>query len=143
MTGPIPAAVRRRIGAILKRHRTQARIMRNVRVDASGCWVWTGRRSNVGYATMNMREGDKVVPRQAHRVSWAAFHGRAVPEGRVVAHHYKCISCACVNPDHLRATTQAANIRDQKRAARWRLRHLQIWDLPKSGLKRRKSTCPA
>ena len=116
--------------------------MRNVRVDAaSGCWVWTGRRSNVGYAVMTMREDGKIYPRQVHRISWAVFHGRAVPAGRVVAHDYRCISCACVNPDHLRATTQAANIRDKRRAERWRLAHLPFYQPPKSGkIRTRKRT---
>lgn len=141
MSGPIPAAVQRRIDAILRRSRTQARIMRNVLVDAaSGCWVWQGKCSNVGYAVMNMREGDKVTPRQAHRVSWEAFHERRIPAGRVVAHHHKCISCTCCNPDHLRATTQSANLRDKKRAARWRLRNLTFWQQPLSSFNRRRKT---
>lgn len=131
----IPANVRKRIKEVLRRSRLMARIMRNVTVhEPSQCWLWTGGLNNIGYGTINMRtEGKKhPTPRQAHRVSWEVFKGRRIPKGRVIAHHYKCVSARCCNPDHLRATTQKANCRDKKRAIAWRLKNPTYWFPPTS-----------
>jgi hypothetical protein len=103
--------------------RLRQRILRNIVVDEkSGCWIWQGRK-NKGHGVMTVRlPGDYRTPRPlyVHRVAWEAFKERKMPAGRVGAHSYKCIAASCCNPDHVRATTQSHNIRDQRRAKKWR-----------------------
>lgn len=107
--------------------RMRKRIMRNVFILGE-CWIWTGRRNNVGYGVMSCRLPGYRHPRPmfVHRVAWEAFHRRRMPRGRVGAHHHRCLSIACCNFEHVRATTQSHNERDKGRAKRWRLRHVRI-----------------
>ncbi len=46
----------------------------------------------------------------AHRASWEAANGEAIPEGQVVRH--KCDNPRCVNPDHLEVGTYQDNTGD-------------------------------
>lgn len=83
-----------------------------------------GNKNNGGYPCMSIRipgGGEKTPPKRyyAHRVSYEVFKLKPRKHG-VVAHHYKCISQLCVNPEHLRKTTQSTNERDKKRAAKWK-----------------------
>lgn len=106
--------------------RLRARIERQIQIEPiSGCWLWTGR-NNKGHGIMSVRVQGYKNPRPlyVHRVAWEAYHERRIPAGRVVAHSYKCVAARCCNPDHLRATTQGSNLRDQRRAKRWRERKI-------------------
>lgn len=106
--------------------RLRARIERHIEVEPiNGCWLWKGRH-NKGHGVMSVRISGYKKPRPlyVHRVAWEAYHERRIPRGRVVAHSYKCVAPRCCNPDHLRATTQSVNNRDQRRAKRWRERKL-------------------
>lgn len=98
--------------------RMQRRILRNVEVHPSGCWLWTGRLNNDGYAVMSMRMPGCKSPRPmfGHRVAWEAFRKRRMPKRRVGAHSVRCVSRACCNWEHVRATTQSHNERDKARA---------------------------
>lgn len=107
----------------------RARIIRNVEVEPiSGCWLWKGRRNNVGYGIITVRRPGYRTPRPmfVHRVSWEAFHERSMPRGRVGAHSYRCVSQACANWEHVRATTQSHNCRDKKRSSVWRQRVVRM-----------------
>ena len=109
--------------------RLRWRILRNVEIDpVSQCWIWRGRKNNMGYGTMTVRLKGYAHPRPifVHRVAWEAFRERRIPQGRVVAHSYKCISAACANWLHVRATSQSHNCRDKMRAKRWKLRNPRI-----------------
>ena len=69
----------------------------------SGCWLWTGARSN-GYGHFN--KGKDVIV-WAHRVAWELTHGM-IPEGLTIDH--LCRVRVCVNPAHLRIVTNRENI---------------------------------
>jgi len=81
------------------------------RVDKSkndnDCWNWIGytRPPPRDYGVM-FWEGRE---QQSHRVAYQITYG-PISEGAVVMH--TCDNKRCVNPEHLTATTQLANIRD-------------------------------
>lgn len=69
--------------------------------DANGCWEWlAGVNSSAGCAVKTIDR--KTVP--AARWMWATLFG-IVPAGLVISH--ACGNKLCVNPAHLRCTTQA------------------------------------
>lgn len=70
----------------------------------SDCILWEGARTN-GYGAL--RVGGRVV--YAHRLAYEAAYG-PVPSGLNVLH--SCDNPPCINPEHLRAGTQADNVRD-------------------------------
>lgn len=80
------------------------RFNRKWTANNDGCWEWTAYRNNRGYGTFSLDGSMKL----AHRVSYTLFVG-PIADGMVVDH--LCDTPACVNPDHLRATTQRANVR--------------------------------
>lgn len=110
-----------------KKEKLQQRIMRNVVVDIeSRCWIWKRAQNSAGYGYVNMRLPGYAQVRRvlAHRLAYHVFRRRP-PRDRQVAHDYRCISRLCVNPYHLRATTQSANERDKKRTILWERRQLR------------------
>ena len=86
-----------------------ARLMSHVRVDPSGCWIWSGSLNGRGYGQMYWR--GRV--RRAHRVSYALLKGPLV-EGLDLDH--LCRVTLCVNPAHLEQVTHLVNVRRGWRA---------------------------
>jgi len=70
------------------------------------CWLWTGNCKNTGHG--QFRYNEKSV--YSHRFSWL-LAGHTIPEGLCVCHapHSICGHRNCVNPQHLRVDTIAAN----------------------------------
>ncbi len=68
----------------------------------SGCWLWMGALSNVGYGQFRL-DGKTVL---AHRVA-VILDGRELPPGLTVDH--RCSQRRCVNPRHLDVVTQREN----------------------------------
>lgn len=68
------------------------------RVDAAGCWIWTGHIAPTGYGRYGLL--------YAHRLSVELARG-PIPDGMHVDH--LCRVRACVNPDHLEVVTQQEN----------------------------------
>lgn len=69
----------------------------------SGCWLWAGREYGKGYGALSVNNRNAL----AHRVSYEIYKG-PITGGLHVDH--KCRVRCCVNPDHLRLLTLAANV---------------------------------
>lgn len=81
------------------------------KVDRTGeCWIWTAATRN-GYGKINV--GGRT--RDAHRLSFEHHH-RLLAPGEYVLHG--CDEPRCVNPEHLRAGTQADNMREMAERGR-------------------------
>src|SRR5690349_14618154 len=77
-------------------------------VDASGCWIWTGAKKELGYGVIGRgRRGEGTI--KTHRASWEIHRG-PIPQGMNVLH--KCDRPSCVNPDHLFLGSLSDNMRD-------------------------------
>lgn len=85
--------------------------MARVKVATSGCWIWMGCRQRNGYGRLTA-DG---VSGYAHRHAHALFIG-PIPHGMFVLH--ACDNPPCVNPAHLRAASNAENVRDRSLRAR-------------------------
>ena len=77
-----------------------------IRVDSTGCWLWTAGL-NMGYGRYHVRECGKSVKKYAHRITFEETFG-PIPPGLQIDH--VCRVRRCVNPFHLRAVTQKENI---------------------------------
>lgn len=88
----------------------------------SGCWLWMGGVAGRGYGVFRV-EGRQVF---AHRFSWELANDRKLRPGEVVCH--RCDVPGCVNPAHLFAADQAANMADmvKKRRGTCKLSDLQV-----------------
>lgn len=75
------------------------------KVNANGCWIWTGAALKSGYGLFT-DENRKTVT--AHRWSYRHFVAE-IPQGSVIDHI--CRVPSCVNPRHLQATSQSHNIK--------------------------------
>jgi len=73
------------------------------------CWLWTGCCNYNGHG--RFKYNGKMV--RSHRFSWL-LAGHTIQEGLCVCHapHSICGHRNCVNPQHLRVDTKAANNRD-------------------------------
>jgi hypothetical protein len=93
--------------------RVRERLLDAIRVEPSGCWMWT-KATVYGYGQLYY-EGR---PQRAHRVSWRVFRG-PIPDGLYVLHH--CDRPGCLNPDHLFLGTANDNHTDMTRKGRARV----------------------
>lgn len=78
----------------------------------SGCWLWMGAPTSVGYGVMQINR--KKI--SAHRYAYE-LHIGPIPHGKWILH--RCDNRLCVNPEHLYPGTSDDNIADKMR----RLRH--------------------
>lgn len=84
----------------------------------SGCWLWTGITSLIGYGYFPAARSIHGCPElMAHRIAWHLHRG-PVPDGMKVLHH--CDVRSCVNPTHLFLGTQADNVLDMMNKGRHR-----------------------
>lgn len=82
-----------------------------IKSDPSGCWLWTGFLSKLGYGELT-RHGKKAA---AHRVAYTIWIAE-IPDGMHVLH--KCDVPACCNPEHLFLGAHADNMRDMAQKGR-------------------------
>lgn len=78
------------------------------------CWFWVGPKFVRGYGRFCVA-GKSL---RAHRFSWENFHGKQIPPELVICH--SCDNKLCVNPEHLRAETQAFNNREAIDRGLWK-----------------------
>ena len=97
------------------------RIATKYEVTESGCWMWTASVQRPGYGQIGVWNGERCVPRLAHRVMYELKVG-PIPGGMEIDHlcHTRDLSCRagvncphrrCVNPDHLEVVTKQENAR--------------------------------
>lgn len=77
--------------------------------SADVCWNWKGPLSRSGYGVFAWAPKNRTG---AHRYSWQFFHGKKIPEGKMVLH--ACNNPRCVNPTHLRIGTHLINMMDRR-----------------------------
>lgn len=90
-----------------------ARWKRNVRVQPTGCWLWTGPTTRNGYGVWSVGPGKSQ--RAAHRIGYEHFVG-TIPDGLQLDH--LCRTRNCVNPEHLEPVTASENTLRQDHAER-------------------------
>ena len=84
--------------------RLPERFWAKIRLDESGCWLWTGARQSRGYGSWSMDGRRQSV----HRITYQSFVG-AIPDGLTIDH--LCRTKPCCNPAHLEVVTVAENVR--------------------------------
>ena len=77
--------------------------------NEDGCWISTYSTASHGYAQIGWTDGDYRQVVTAHRAAWVYFTGEQIPEGMTIDH--MCKNKPCINPDHLRMTTNFENAR--------------------------------
>ena len=87
------------------------RILKNIKKNKAGCWLWQGAIYRHGYAQIKVKRKTGY----AHRASYLAFKG-GIPKGKFVCH--SCDVRHCVNPNHLWLGTRQDNETDKKRKNR-------------------------
>lgn len=68
------------------------------------CWNWVAGKGGTGYGAFY--HAGRML--RAHRVAWALMHGQPADPTLVLDH--LCRNRACVNPAHMRLTTNIENI---------------------------------
>jgi hypothetical protein len=92
----------------------------------NGCWEYTGRREEKGYARMRCGGGARAF---VHRLAYDLVVDD-IPDGMKVLH--KCDNPICVNPEHLFLGTNQDNTDDM--LAKGRERFLKGDELPQAKL---------
>src|SRR5688500_16448937 len=77
------------------------------RVEPSGCHIWTGALTNVGYGRLNWLCDEGHVVRGAHRIAYHVLVA-PVPLDKVIDH--LCRNRPCVNPEHMEPVRQRENV---------------------------------
>lgn len=84
--------------------RLPERFWSKVRIDDSGCWVWTAHTQKDGYGTFRLNGKEA----KSHRLAYMVLVG-AIPDGLEMDH--LCRVRACCFPGHLEAVTHRENMR--------------------------------
>lgn len=82
-----------------------ARFVSKVRVDPSGCWVWTAGTGRGGYARYKV-DGSTIY---AHRYSYAMLRGDLPDPSPAAQLDHLCRRTNCVNPWHLELVDARTN----------------------------------
>lgn len=82
-----------------------AKMIKRVKVDANGCWLWQGFIAPNGYGMTGFR----TTGARAHRLMYTIVKGPP-PTGHDICH--TCDVRHCINPQHLWAGTRKQNVED-------------------------------
>jgi hypothetical protein len=93
----------------------QSRLLSKIVHVDSGCWIWTGQKSQKGYGVLQVQKNNKIKKYRAHRLSYELFK-EPIPEGLYVCH--SCDTPACINPAHLWVGTVQENNADKVNKSR-------------------------
>ena len=93
---------------------TNKRFKNFVKIDPSGCWLWTGGLCK-GYPLFYSSKKQRAV--RAHRYLWELLNGK-IPKDYEL-HHEKCKNRNCVRPSHLRLLTHKKHMAIHGRAGIW------------------------
>ena len=100
----------------MARHKEpRQRILDNITVDDSGCWLMKPHKACKGYAKVEESINGQRKIYRAHRYSYQAFNGE-IPKGLQVCH--SCDVRNCVNPAHLWLGTNQDNVDDMVKKGR-------------------------
>ncbi len=85
------------------------------RHEVEGCWIWQGaialpNKCGQRYGCFGLCQNGKKTTWRAHRFAWMLCNGE-IPDDMVIM--YSCDVPLCVNPNHLKAATQAQNVADR------------------------------
>lgn len=72
----------------------------------SGCWIWTGASTPLGYGMIAWGPTRTSPPQYVHRVAFIARHG-PLPRDSELDH--RCRVTSCCNPAHLERVTHQIN----------------------------------
>ena len=90
-----------------KAHSITDKFWRGVQKTDS-CWLWTGSKQPNGYGYIHAKYNNAGrVNLKAHRVAYELLVG-PIPDGLVIDH--LCNNRGCVNPEHLRPSTNRDNV---------------------------------
>ena len=78
------------------------------KVTSNGCWEWQKSRAYFGYGKVTVKNSKAGfnLSTSAHRVYYQLVKG-FISDSLVISH--ECDNPPCINPDHLKATTQWEN----------------------------------
>ena len=82
----------------------ERRINHHIKINANGCWEWTGSKTKNGYGQIGV--GGKLF--MAHRYIYEQKIG-PVPCSLDLDH--LCRNRCCVNPDHMEPVTRSENLK--------------------------------
>ena len=80
-------------------------LMKHIKKDPSGCWLWTGSLDKNGYGIFPSKRFDQRAPRAAYKLLVGE-----ITDGLWVLH--KCDVKGCVNPEHLYLGDVRQNVKD-------------------------------
>jgi len=92
---------------------TNRRFKNFVKIDPSGCWVWTGGLCK-GYPDFYLINKQRSV--RAHRYLWELLNGK-ISEGLEL--HHRCENKACIRPSHLKLLSHADHMKLHARSGLW------------------------
>lgn len=97
--------------SMMDKEKIKQRLFEKRKIVGSGCWIWTGYRTAIGYGETSVNQKGWRV----HRLAYTIFVG-PIPEKTQVCH--TCDTPACFNPVHLWLGTARENRLDALKKGR-------------------------